>query len=167
MIRFDSSKRISLAPLVFAVLTGCSIIGGPRHSIEDYTPVFAAAERGHLPAVEQAVAQDPGLVRHTEVDGQTLLHDAAAHGRTAVVEYLLQGGADPNARTSDGLTPLAMAATNGEVAEVMPLLKSHADINAVDSNGWTSLDRAEKWHHADMAQVLVAHGALRGAQLRH
>ena len=49
----------------------------------------------------------------------------------------------------------------------MPLLKSHAAINAVVPKGWTPLDRAEKWHHADVAQLLFAHGALHGAQLRH
>ena len=49
----------------------------------------------------------------------------------------------------------------------IPLLKGHPDINALDSKGWTSLDRAEIWHHADVAQLLVEHGALHGAQLRH
>lgn len=162
-----SCKRLSLALLAVAFLAGCCIIGGARHPIEDYTPVFAAAERGDLDIVERAVAGDPGVVRRTEMEGQTLLHDAAGHGRTAVVQYLLQAGADPNARTSDGLTPLAMAATNGEAAVVQLLLQWHADINAVDSKGWTPLDRAEKWQHAELAQLLVAHGAVHGVQLRH
>jgi ankyrin repeat protein len=163
------SKRAlrSLALLAFVLLSNCSILGGPRHPIEDYTPVFSAAENGDLNAVKQAVADDPGVVSRKEMERQTLLHDAAAHGRAAVVQYLLQAGADPNARTSDGLTPLAMAATNGQAAVVLPLLEGHADINAADPNGWTPLDRAEKWHHPDVEQLLVAHGALHGAQLRH
>jgi len=72
MIRFKSCKRLalSLVPLAFIALADGSIIGGPRHAIEDYTPVFAAAENGDLDAVKEAVAEDPRLVGRTEMEGK-------------------------------------------------------------------------------------------------
>lgn len=41
--------------------------------------------------------------------GQTCLFYAAKHGRTYLVEYLLDHGADPNHIDKKGMTPVQMA----------------------------------------------------------
>ena len=49
---------------------------------------------------------------------------AASQGRTAVVEVLLAGGADINAKDENGLTPLQLAAKTGRT-DLVELLKRH------------------------------------------
>ena len=67
------------------------------------------------------------------------LHEAAEHGRKPVVEWLLDHGAEVNAKDKNGDTPLHFAAFFGhrDVAEL--LLANQAEINAKDSNGVTPL----------------------------
>jgi len=52
------------------------------------------------------------------------LYQAAAWGRSAVVELLIARGGDVNARNKSGTTPLAAAEANG-FPEIVKLLKQH------------------------------------------
>jgi ankyrin repeat protein len=154
--------------LCFAVATlisGCALVTSSNHRTEDYTPVFAAATGGELPVVREAVDKDPSLVKATEWDNATLLHDAVGQKHQNVAVYLLDKGADVNAVTKDGLTPLHMAAQNGDIAMMTLLLEPGrmAKIDPVDSKGWTPLDRAVNWDHPDAAQFLKQRGAHGGA----
>ena len=51
-------------------------------------------------------------------DGSTALHAAAATGHAAVVEALLEAGADPQATGKAGATPLQLAAAMGHAGAV-------------------------------------------------
>ncbi len=57
-----------------------------------------------------------------------LLHWAAAEGHPAVVELLLQAGADVNLLNGRGRDPLALAATWGHVETVSVLLKAEPEL---------------------------------------
>jgi len=69
--------------------------------------------------------------------------DAAAKGQVLAVKFLLDSGADPNARNKPGTTPLRFAAVTEyelpdkkafrEVAET--LLRRGADVNAANDQG--------------------------------
>lgn len=146
------------------LISGCALISPSNHRTEDYTPVFAAATGGDLPAVREAVDKDPSLITATEWDNATLLHDAVGQKRQSVAAYLLDKGADVNAVTKGGLTPLHMAAQNGDIAMMTLLLEPgrNTKIDSVDSKGWTPLDRAVKWDHPDAAEFLKQHGAHAG-----
>ncbi|MDE2749267.1 MAG: hypothetical protein OXI34_09900 [Chloroflexota bacterium] len=66
--------------------------------------VHAAAEQGWLDWLEDAVAQDPSIVNQRGGDGKTPLHYARD---PAVMDWLLERGADPEARDLDhASTPL-------------------------------------------------------------
>ena len=121
--------------------------------------MFAAAAGGDLPTVREAVGKDPYLVKATEWDNATLLHDAVGQNHQEVSAYLLDKGAEVNAVTADGLTPLHMAAQNGNLDIIKLLLERGAKIDAIDSKGWTPLDRAVKWDHPGAADFLRQHGA--------
>ena len=82
-----------------------------------------------------------------------------AEGR-AVVEVLLQQGADVNARCGVGrMTPLHMAARRGTVVIAELLLAWGADIEAKDTKGETPLRRAVNCGQEGVVRLLLAHGA--------
>ena len=53
--------------------------------------------------------------------GWTPMHDASFFGHTAVVQLLLNNGADPSIATEDGITPLSVALFNNHVSIVVIL----------------------------------------------
>ncbi len=72
--------------------------------------MFAAAS-GHIDIVRMLITVKCNLDAATEFDdadadvgGDTALHLAAYHGRTAIVEMLLQSGAEPNMSMRNGRT---------------------------------------------------------------
>lgn len=153
-------NRINLFLLAIAlfVFSGCGIFVASHHDPLDFKPIHAAAEEGNLPAVGDLIKKDPRLVGARDWDDLTPLHLAAFHGHKEVVEFLLEHGAEVNARTTAWVTPLHFAAQIGN-REVVELLLAHkAKINAVDSKGWTPMNRAQKWGHPEMAEFLKQQG---------
>ena len=59
-----------------------------------------------------------------------------------MVQLLIDGGADVNAKTEDGSTALYQAAYRGYEAAVKLLIDGGADVNAKTKDGWTALYRA-------------------------
>ena len=101
--------------------------------------------------------------------GCTSLHLASYGGHAAVVQTLLQHGADVAARDEDGCTSLHEASSggfllrilqaSGHAAVVQTLLQHGADVAARDEDGRTSLHYASKNGHAAVVQTLLQHGA--------
>jgi hypothetical protein len=90
--------------------------------------------------------QDGLPIEHRDEHGRTLLMVACRHGDQALVQFLLESGADPNARSPGGTTPLMYAKTaafaRGDMG-ILELLISHgADVTATDTHGKTALDYA-------------------------
>jgi hypothetical protein len=98
--------------------------------------IHALAESGDMDALRPLVEKHPKLVNERRVfrqprkpsstDDYTALHYAAAHGRTAVVEFLLKHKADPNADSGGGWTPLHLAARRGDVEVIRVLIEGGA-----------------------------------------
>ena len=61
--------------------------------------------------------------------GQTALMWAAAEGHAAVVQALIDAGADFKLRVPSGFTPLLFAVREGRIDVVRVLLKAGADVN--------------------------------------
>ena len=94
-----------------------------------------------------------------DAKGFTILHHAAARGQTAVVEMLIQAGADKEARTKDdkntGMTPLLIAAMLGRAPVAEALARAGANKAAKDNElGLTPLLWAENRKHAPVVAIL-------------
>ncbi|HET8841022.1 MAG TPA: ankyrin repeat domain-containing protein [Ktedonobacteraceae bacterium] len=126
---------------------------------------------GHPASVDHArqkLIATPGLVHERYTYDLTLLHELAGQGNLAMVELLLQLGADPNAQNHQGQTPLYWV-SNGSPgaygAEVVHLLVRHgANVNAREKlKQCTSLHMAARRGNIPVAGALLDCGAEREA----
>jgi len=90
---------------------------------------------------------------------------AAGQGRATVVRYLLDEGADVNAREKLGGTPLMEAAYAGYLEVIKELLFRGAEINAIGNDG-TALDIAINRNNAAAVDLLKHYGGKRASEIR-
>ena len=89
--------------------------------------------------------------------GATLLIDAAEKGDVALVDMLLQAGANPNGR---GYSINAVPLTRTQSAAVVKsLVGAEAEVNVADATGTTPLSRALSTNNKEGVEVLLNAGA--------
>ena len=123
-------------------------------------PIFYAAKEGNLEMV-QSIIEEQNFDVNTkyEKDGSTALHWAAYGGQYDVVKYLVEHGADVNAKDNNDMTPLMDAAQEGHLEVVKYLVEHGADVNAKHGEDWTALTSAARKGHLDVVKYLAEHGA--------
>lgn len=120
-------------------------------------PLFVAIIYGKLDDVRKLVEQNPSVVKTREPGQQaTPLQWAVAKEQTAIVAYLLEHGAEVDARGKTGWTSLHAAAFLGNAGIVKLLLDHGANINAVDRSNGTALFKAVGRKHTEAATLLLA-----------
>ncbi len=102
------------------------------------------------------VKTKPGIetgafMRDVRTKGETPLHRAAAYAEVATIQYLLDHGADKEARDTHGNTPISWASEHLRPGAILYLLqfgehrisKKHIEVNTSDhGQGWGGMD----WH---------------------
>ncbi len=96
--------------------------------------------------------------------GHTALHEAAANGHTALIEVLIEYGANINTMTSNGMTPLHTATLHHAQAVVKLLVAHGANVNTMFANGHTPLHWATIKGYADIVALLLSADANVNAQ---
>lgn len=146
------------------ILLSCALVipALPVYADEAYDLIVAAQE-GTAEEVKAALAAgaDPAFPGHD----LTALHVAAGKNPSpAVIQALLEAGADPDARNEDGLTPLYVAsALNPNPDVIAALIEGGADPNARTERGRTPLEAAvAKNPNPAVIQALIEGGAVPG-----
>jgi hypothetical protein len=103
----------------------------------------------------QIASTSPGEPTQATVAPAASAAQTIRNREPALVEVLLDAGADPNSRDRDGLTPLMWAAAQGRLELVQLLLSRGADPNAKASYGIMA------WHLAVGEDVIRAFRAAR------
>lgn len=85
----------------------------------------------------------------------TALHAAVSANQPRMVSWLLDAGADPNARQQMDYTPLMGAAANARLDILELLLARGADPSLKTSDGKTAADLAREHGHDDIAARLA------------
>ena len=71
--------------------------------------IWTAARKGDLTALQQHIDAEVDIDDRDKKDESTPLHYAAYYGQVETVKWLVEKGADKNARNNDGITPLDAA----------------------------------------------------------
>ncbi|CAM9792050.1 unnamed protein product, partial [Discosporangium mesarthrocarpum] len=104
------------------------------------------------------------VVNSAREDGDTLLHVAAQEEKVAVVEALLDAGADVNSRDSSDGTPLHRSCLSGALESVEVLLDHGSDLEARDVCDFTPLLAACEGGDHEVVELLLRKGADTTAQ---
>ncbi|KAL2078216.1 hypothetical protein ACEWY4_025901 [Coilia grayii] len=121
--------------------------------------LLEASKSGDLDVVKKLCTLQNVNCRDVEGRQSTPLHFAAGYNRVAVVDYLLQHGADVHAKDKGGLVPLHNACSYGHY-EVAELLVIHgAVVNVADLWKFTPLHEAAAKGKYEICKLLLQHGA--------
>ncbi|CAA2972695.1 Fetal globin-inducing factor (contains ankyrin repeats) [Olea europaea subsp. europaea] len=129
-------------------------------------PLVAAAESGDLNALRQALDNFDGSIDEPVEDGDTVLHLSCLYGHLSCVQFLLERGANLEAKDEDGAIPLHDACAGGYTEVVQLLLNSANDpdcvkrmLETVDMEGDMPLHHAARGEYENVIRLLLAHGA--------
>jgi hypothetical protein len=148
----------------------------------DATDFFAAIRSGNVDPARQLLTREPALL-DAKHDGGTALHHAAISNDRAMVTFLLEAGADLNARDDTyQMTPIGWANEEGHEGMVRFLYDRGAEIDLHQAaayglldhvreavkhtrrqvnalmGGWTPLQLATLWGHPDVVELLLSRG---------
>lgn len=130
-----------------------------RPATLDSLSIHQLAAQGEVSQVAAHLSKDSSLLSSQDERGFTPLMWAAAFGEKAVVDFLLEKGADPKTIARERESALTLASSGGYVDIVEALLRHGVDINTYDWNGGTPLLYAVRGNHIKCVEALLARGA--------
>lgn len=125
------------------------------------TALMNAAENGSKETIQALVeATDKDYLNAFSKTGFNALIIASAHGHADAVAFLIEAGADMEAKHSiNEVTPLMYAAASGHVECLKVLIAKGADLKAKHSNGGTALLEAATGGEIEAIKILIEAGA--------
>lgn len=142
---------------VASLLRDKADVNGPQG--DGMTALHWAVVNDDAALVKTLIASGASLKATTRDESLTPLFLAAAAGSAALINDLLQAGADPESANALGTTALMVAAGSGSIDALKTLLNHGAKLNAAESHGQTALMFAAAQNRAEAIKFLIARGA--------
>jgi len=124
----------------------------------------SAIRKSYLPTIIDLLKTFPAAVTVNDQNGRTPLHLVAENGYIELVQYLIDNGAEKNARDNDGSTPLHIATEKGHIELVKYLIDKGANKEAKDNVGKAPLHIATEKGHIELVKYLIDKGANKEAK---
>ena len=118
--------------------------------------LMLASLKGHLGIVKLLVEHRAPI----SYAGWAPLHYAAFEGRTEVVKYLLEKGAEKDTLAPNGYSALLLAMRNGHMEAARELLYADADVNIKGARGETALSLAKGRNDKGLEELIRRAGAV-------
>lgn len=126
----------------------------------DISSLIASIKDGSIVKVKDIVEHNPRLVHETDQNNDTALHCAVTSRKVEIAGYLVEKGADINAKDKKGNTPLLLACREGNLEMAELLVEKGAEISGKDYEfGSTALHWASYKGHLEVAEMLLSKGA--------
>lgn len=116
---------------------------------------FKIIEKGDLKALKALVAKN-NMIDMRDSAGNTLLHRAAQHGNTEIIQYLLEAKANIHHANFQGKTPLHSAVEYKQEQAVQTLINAKANCAHKDRDDKTAFDTARALKQRKIALLLLA-----------
>lgn len=127
---------------------------------DGYKFLEAVKEAKGAEATELLSKPGTTIVNHKDYNsGETALHIVVKRSDALWTRFLLQRGADPNARDGRGNTPLMLAVQVGASDLVSILVAGKANVNLANQSGETPLIRAVQRRDLQLVGELLKAGA--------
>ena len=120
---------------------------------------FNAIRSGDLEGIQKTLASVPDLLNAIDERGSTPLLLATYYGHMEAAKYLLDLGAEVDAKDSSGNTALMGVCFKGYENIATLLVNAGANVNHVNSMGATSLIYAASFNKMGIAKMLLENGA--------
>ncbi|XP_061486475.1 CARD- and ANK-domain containing inflammasome adapter protein-like [Rhineura floridana] len=121
--------------------------------------VFDSVAKGNLSDLEKILQKSD--INAVNSANETLLHIAAAHGHSEIIDYLISKGARAEVKDKNGKTPLHRAAERGHDKAVKILLRSGANMYSLDQDSNSPLHLASQNHHIHVLKSILKEEARR------
>lgn len=162
MVKGSRSRGRAFARILLPLLAGALWATSPAQAQFSQGYKFLDAVRKKDGYKVEEALNEPGstIINARDVtSGETALHIVTARRDLTWMSYLIQKGANVNARDGKGVTPLQLATNLGYLEGVELLVAKKADLDESNDAGETPLISAVHRHDIAMMRVLLKGGA--------
>ena len=122
------------------------------------TALWMACNGGHLSMAELLIENGADIDGNHSGD-MPPIHAAIIRDRTDIVDLLLKGSVNVNARAAHGRTVLHRIAEHGSINSASYLLDAGCGLDLIDNSGMTALHYAAEFGRREMIKLLLDRGA--------
>ncbi len=122
--------------------------------------IFDSIRSGNTAAAKKLIEASPGFVNNRDSNNRTPLHYAAIENNPELISFLIDKGADPEAKDAEQHTPLHLAVIDNRTNAAAALIRSGAKLETCDDYQRTALILcARERGQTATAKVLIDAGA--------